>query len=246
MSDPEEGRSRTDERVAHERRAENLEQRLDFQPVRPMASAGSLAVKAVVVTAALLVAGVLTLLGLRGDADAVGPWTLWGAFVFELVLTYALFAMLFSETVPSRKLRPSVWAAVPPLIFAVQLGVAYLTYLNSPLTPALDRATSVGVTCMGRMALMGLIPLGLGFWLLSRGLPLRPRLSGLLVGLVSGLLADSVYRLHCPYSAHQHILNWHSVAVLLLGILGFGAGVLWDLMAIRRWRARRSGREPSS
>lgn len=219
-----------------------LEKQLEFEPVHPMTSSWWLAGKAVVVTAALLVACVLALLGLRGDAVAVGPWTLWGAFLFELGLTYALFAALFSEAVPSRKLKPSVWLSVPLLIFAAQLAVAYLTYLQSPLTPTAERVTTVGLMCMGRMALMGLIPLGLGFWLLSRGLPLRPRLSGLLVGLVSGLLADSVYRLHCPYSAHEHILNWHSVAVLLLGILGFGAGTLWDLMILRRWRDRRRER----
>ena len=226
---------------------DGLESQLVFDPIEPVPSRFILAARVVAIAAVLLTTVVLITLGLRRDAAELGPWMLWGLLLLELALIYGLFAVLFSEVVPSRKLRTAVWLLIPPVILAVQLIVAYVTYLRSPLQPTLERATTVGLSCMGWMVLIGLVPMALGFWLLSRGLPLRPRLSGLMVGLVAGLVADAVYRLHCPYSALDHIFSWHSASVLLLGILGFIAGTFWDRLTIRRWRARRAPKtDPNS
>ena len=87
--------------------------------------------------------------------------------------------------------------------------------------------------------MIGLLPLAIGLFLVARGLLHRPVLSGLSIGLASGLVAESLYRAHCPYSGFEHMLPWHSGAIVLMSMAGLVAGWVWSRRQTREWRGRR-------
>lgn len=215
-----------------------LEKQLEFTPVDPLPSPWALSARVVGIAAPLLATSLLVVLNLRVDHDAVGPWILWGGLAVELAVLFLLFALLFSETVPSRRIRTTLWLLVPVTVIALQIGVSQATFLASPLEPALERSFAAGTGCMRRMLLLGVLPLALGLWLATKGTP-RPALAGTMLGLFSGLLAESVYRLHCPYSGLEHVLRWHTPTILIMGLVGLAAGLAWDYTAVREWSRRR-------
>jgi hypothetical protein len=90
--------------------------------------------------------------------------------------------------------------------------------------------------CFWRISMLGVPPVLLVLWLLSRGLPLRPKIAGLLAGIGGGLVSEGVYRLHCGVSHPAHVVGWHTTAVLVMGLLGLLAGMWWERHQLRRWR----------
>jgi hypothetical protein len=93
---------------------------------------------------------------------------------------------------------------------------------------------------MFRISLLGVVPALTALWLLTRGLPLRPKLAGLFAGLAGGMLAEGVYRLHCGLSHPGHVAPWHTGAVLVIGLLGGVFGLWWERNRIRRFLNQRS------
>lgn len=192
---------------------------------------------------ALLVLTAVTLrLGVRSDASALGFGFLWGLTFLQLVVAYVIFYVLVRETIPGRSARPAHWVAAFIVIVLAQLCVGYLTFTQSPMLVDPERALRVGASCLYRMSLIGLPVLALGLFLASRGLPMRPRITGLAAGLIGGLVAEAIYRTHCPFSHLDHMFPWHTSAVAILGLVGFFAGAAWELGRARQWRQRRSHR----
>jgi hypothetical protein len=191
----------------------------------------------------LLILGAIALsLGVRSDATKLGFTLLWGLSFLQLTLAYGIFYLVIRETVPGNAARPALWLATFVAIILVQLGVGQVTFWASPTIIQPERALRVGASCLYRMSLIGLPVLGLCLILASRGLPLRPRMTGLAAGLLSGLVAEAIYRTHCPFSHVGHMLPWHTGAVAVLGLAGFFTGVVWELARVRHWRHRRSAR----
>jgi hypothetical protein len=182
----------------------------------------------------------LLVFGLRPDAEDVGGEVLWGFAVLQLLAAYSIFIVALRQAVPGSAVGPSAWFSVFLLILVMQVGVALWTYRQSPLDVPSDRVYTYGLACFSMMSLLGFVPAAIAFWLLGRGLPLRPRVAGVLAGLGGGLVAESVYRTHCAYSHWTHILPWHGGAVLLLGLVGFYCGVLWEKRRLRRYEHEHS------
>ena len=190
---------------------------------------------------ALFAAAVLLVtLGLRRDASQLTLLVLWGLALVLLAAAFAVLSFILRESIPAFAMRPSVWLVALLLTFFLQQSAALLTYGQSPLAVADERVLSLGAACLARMAVIGLLPLVVALFLISRGLPLRPRLSGLIAGFAGGLTAEAIYRLHCPYSHWEHMLVWHSGAVVLLGFFGFVAGLAFEARRLESWRRRRS------
>ncbi len=193
--------------------------------------------------AAFCVTVLIVTRGLRGDADVVGPWLLWGFGSVQLIAAFLVFRKVLRESIPGKTGRPQAWLGALGVVLFLQLAVAALTNAQSPRILSPERAMSVGLTCMGIMSIVGVPVLLLGLTLASKGLPARPRIIGLVSGLAGGLIAEAVYRSHCPYTHLTHMLAWHSGAVVLLGSLGFFSGAVWDLKRTGAWRQRRSPRK---
>jgi hypothetical protein len=190
---------------------------------------------------ALLALATMTLVfGLRRDASELGAWVLWGLGAVQLLVAYGIFLLVVRDTIPGRAARPGIWLAALVAVVGAQLGVAYLTFGRSPLMVPSEREVAIGASCLARMTLVALPVLLLALVVASRGLPLRPRIIGLVSGFASGLVAEAVYRTHCPFSHTSHVLPWHGGAVALLGLIGFFAGAVWGLRQTRMWRRRRS------
>lgn len=196
-----------------------------------------------VVPYAALCLSVLTVTrGLRGDSDVVGPWLLWGLGSVQLIAAFFVFRSVLREALPGSSGRPKAWLLALGVVLSLQIGISMLTQAKSPVFLASERALTVGLTCFGIMSMVGVPVLILGLFLASRGLPARPRIIGLVAGLAGGLLAEAVYRTHCPYTHLTHMLSWHTGAVVLLGALGFFAGATWDLKRTAEWKRRRGGK----
>jgi hypothetical protein len=207
----------------------------DMRPVRRLSSGW---LRALFVLPYALLALVLLLLvtGLRSDSQDLGLEVLWGLGFLQLLSAYLIFSVALRQAVPGDAVNPKFWLASPALALLVPMVVAIWTYMESPLEIPAERVLGYGLACFSLTSLLGVLPLVIGLWLLSRGLPLRPRVAGLLTGLGGGLLAEAVYRMHCPYSHLSHVLPWHGGAVLLLGLVGFCSGVLWENRRLRQWQ----------
>ncbi len=209
----------------------------DLRPVKPLRRDWIRSL--FVIPYALAGLGVLLLsLGLRRDAQELGPEILWGLAVLEFLAAYLIVFVALRQAVPGNTTSPRVWVGLPLLALALQSGVAWWSYQSSPLPVPPGQTLRYGMACFGLMSVFGLVPLALSLWLLSRGLPLRPRIAGLLAGFGGGLVAEAIYRSHCPYSNLNHVITWHGGAILMLGLMGFCCGVWWESLRARRWRTQ--------
>ena len=147
---------------------------------------------------------------------------------------YGVLMLALVQRAPESTVNRAWWMALPLVAIAVQLGGAYWTFVHSAPTVAVSWQTEA--MCFWRISSLGLPPVLLVLWLLSRGLPLRPKVAGLLAGIGGGLVSEGVYRLHCGMSHPAHVLPWHTGAVLVMGLLGFIAGMWWERRQLQRWQ----------
>jgi len=199
----------------------------DLRPVRPLRPP---ALRAVVV-AAWVPAGaalVLGLLGLRGDAPTLG----WSMTLLPLVLESALGLLLvglaLAEAVPARGAARTTGAAALALAAVFFAAQAALTRSVSAGASVPNPLTTHGVHCFAFQFLAGVPAIVLTAFLVARAAPLHARWAGLLGGAGGGLIADGVYRLHCPITDLRHVLVWHSAGIAALAVAGLAAGFLWE------------------
>ena len=128
------------------------------------------------------------------------------------------------------------WLSLPLVAVAVQIGSAYWTFLHgSPLHAVAWQSQAM---CFWRISILGLSPVLVVLWLVSKGFPLRPRIAGLSAGIGGGLLSEGIYRLHCGLSHPAHIVVWHTSAILVMGLLGVLAGIWWEKRRLQHWLDR--------
>ena len=190
----------------------------------------------------LLLAGVPRVWSLRWDAATIGPWRLQVASVLQVLMGIVLIATALRESIPGR-LSP-LRALLAPILGGVGflLALTFATWGVSPTRAPSNLGRVYFETCLTRSFGLGLLPLGVAFWLLSRGLPARPVVTGALAGLGAGLLADSSWRLFCEVSDPRHVLTAHAGAVLLVTLAGaFGGVLIRRLGAPRGLTARQPG-----
>lgn len=207
----------------------------DLPPVRPLRPAWTTALVAIP-AALLLLSVVLIAYGLRADADAIGFWPVWGPASVMVAAAYVILVLALVQRAPESSMSRVWWIALPLAAIALQIGGAYWTHASSG-SPEAGPTSSV---CFWHVSLLGVPPVLVVLWLLSRGLPLRPKIAGLLAGLGAGFLSEGVYRLHCGLSHPGHIIVWHTGAVLVMGLLGLLAGLWWERRQIHRWLERRA------
>ncbi len=206
-------------------------------PVTPLRSPWKTALVALPLVVATL-SLVLVYFGLRSDAEAIGPWPLWGPATLMILAAYGALVMALAQRSPETTVSWVWWTALPVAVVGLQLGGAYWTYLQSQ--PPLAGGQSEAM-CFWRVSLLGLPSVLIVLWLLSRGFPLRPKVAALTAGTAGGVLAEGIYRLHCGLSHPSHIVTWHTGAVLVMGLLGLLTGLWWERRRLDAWPERAQG-----
>ena len=207
----------------------------NLEPVTPLRPAWMSALVAIPV-ALFLLSLVLVVYGLRSDAAAIGGWALWGPASLMVLASYAVLVLALVQRAPESTVSRMWWVALPLLAIAMQLGGTYWTLAHSG--PPADASWQTEALCFGRISALGVPPVILVLWLLSRGLPLRPKVAGLLAGIGGGLVSESVYRLSCGMSNPAHIVPWHTGAILVMGLFGLIAGMWWERRQLQSWQGQ--------
>ena len=205
----------------------------NLEPVTALRPAWMSALVAIPI-ALFLLSLVLVVYGLRSDAATIGGWALWGPASLMVGAAYAVLMLALVQRAPESTVSWAWWVALPLLAIAMQLGGTYWTLAYSGPPGAVSWQTEA--MCFGRISALGVPPVILVLWLLSRGLPLRPKVAGLLAGIGGGLVSEGVYRLHCGMSHLAHIVPWHTGAILVMGLFGLIAGMWWERRQLQNWQ----------
>lgn len=197
----------------------------DLAPVRPLPSPGSQAFGLLIVWI-LLGVGVLLALGLRPDFDMLGAWPSIGFSLIEVALCVWLIRLSLRSSVPAMSV--SLWTAIAGIAIAacVHVVLSWAMLDRNDLLPPDGEALRDGLRCLTSIIALALGPLVLGGMLLVRGLLTRYVLPFALAGFAAGLAAEATWRLHCPYSAWNHVLPTHTGALVLLMLVASGVALL--------------------
>jgi hypothetical protein len=209
----------------------------DLKPVRPSPPPLHLAVRMAPI--ALLVASlVFALMGVRRDAEALGPLVIWGASFAQFLAAIALVWIAAREATPARRLPRqfvSFAAVAAPLIVVT---VTLLTYSTvSALGPVRGTVLRWDLTCGLSSTLAGAILVLLFTWMFRNSVATRPTVAGALYGAAAGIAINADWRIVCPVSTFRHALGAHGAAVIATVLLG---ALIGRALEYRRLRARRS------
>ena len=151
-----------------------------------------------------------------------------------LICTHLEEERLARESVPGLALSPGAIAAALGLGAAVNIIIVFATWAGSSAANAYTEPFMEGVVCSRAETLFGVPALIVTLILVARALPLRPHVVGLLAGCGAGMIGDGINHLLCPISTLRHVLVWHSGVIVLLALLGWGAGLGWEFYEARR------------
>jgi hypothetical protein len=74
--------------------------------------------------------------------------------------------------------------------------------------------------CLLMIPLLGVAPLAGGLWALRQAAPLRPVLTGAIIGLLAAGIAGFLYALHCADDSPLFVAIWYSAATAVLALAG--------------------------
>jgi len=207
---------------------EQLRERLrdDFVAVKPLKVAWKRALWIFPISL-LFMEFTLAVFHLRGDHVNLGPLVLWGFYLLQLLACYLVFAVSLETCIPGSLKAPVALATIGLIGPAIYFIASWVTFRISPHRPNPGQEWSTGIACLSAIGMFGIIALLFGFFLARAGLPIRARAAGILLGLMSGLAGEAVWRLHCPVSSWDHILLYHSGAIFVLVAAAFAVGYFW-------------------
>jgi hypothetical protein len=205
----------------------------DLKPVKPLAPAHRRAILLVPWTL-LALATFWSKFGFRPDLPRLGVVLAWGLSAAQLFLALVVAVGSLRESTPGSGLsRATLWACAVGA-FGFHLAGLALAFRQSPFPTPPGLASFELRACLYYEFLIAVPLLLFGLWLLIRGLTLHPATAGALAGLAAGLLADSSWRLICPFTFPSHVLPSHTGPILGMAVLGAILGVLIDRSRLRR------------
>ena len=208
---------------------ERLKQEIssDLKPEQPLAPAWTRALFLFPVWGALLALAVGGF-GIRADYETLGPGLAWVLALVQIAVAYLLVSAGLRLAIPGALLSTSILRLAALLAVLSHLSITAFTFQRSPVSVSPDRTWELWAICFLITLLMSLLPLAAAALFVSRGLPGSPILVGALCGLAAGLAGEAAWRMHCHYTAWEHILAAHTSAVLLATVVGAVAGFLWQ------------------
>lgn len=140
-------------------------------------------------------------------------------FVVTLALALSAFVLLRALARPGADagaLMP--WLLTGPLLLVAAVAMELFA------VPASDWATRlIGANsrlCLTFIPLIGAGPLAIFLLALRQGAPTRPRLAGMVAGLLAGGLAAAFYASHCPDDSPLFVATWYTIAIAGLAAVG--------------------------
>jgi hypothetical protein len=209
--------------VAEDRLLERLKTELDrdFTPVVPLAGSWKRALW-LWPAALMLIAAAIAGFGLRVDHARFGTMGLWGLGIVQFAGGYLVLAASLRLTIPGRGLAALPLSVLGIAAACTHFAASEMSLLISPNGVGAGQDWRFGLICLAIIMIFAAIPFLLGVRLVRAGLPIQVRSVGLLMGLGSGLTAEAAWRFHCPISTWDHVLPFHTgaiLAVLLIGLL---------------------------
>jgi hypothetical protein len=156
---------------------------------------------------------------LRVDAPRLGWSGTWGLSLAQVVVGLALVVAALREAVPGRgwnRIVAAGWLVLPLLLI---VGVTYASWDLSPIRLRSQWFLVSGM-CLVGSAVSALPAVALASILAARAYPTRPLLTGALLGLGAGLMADAGWRLFCHFSEPAHVLAAHLGGVVVSVVVG--------------------------
>lgn len=189
-----------------------------LEPVRPLRLSSGLGFALAGLGVTLSV--VALLFGIRPDVMV-------GSFDPVFVLATGLFLLLglASSVTVIVMSRPSVgsdhggwlWAAAMTALLPLTAVITGLGRGSKVLSTA---AAESGLDCMLAGSALGSLTFVVLVWWLRRGAPTSPERAGLLTGVAAGSFGIFAFSFHCAYNDIVHIGVWHSLVVVVGGLLG--------------------------
>jgi hypothetical protein len=197
----------------------------DMAPVRPLRAPG---IRALLPVAACLALGGLVMMvaGLRRDIEVIGAWRLLLFAKLQLAACAWLYTISLRWSIPAMGRSPLMALMWVPGGLLVQALFTAAILERSALAPPSGSEWRTGLACLTAIALISLAPLAAAALMTLRGLPMRLLAGFAIIGFASGLSAEAVWRVHCPYSAWGHVLPFH-YGPLLATVLVAGAAAAW-------------------
>jgi hypothetical protein len=192
----------------------------DLHPVRPAPLPSRMALRMALV-AVLAAFAVLTVVGLRKDVGALGPFVTWGASAAQITLSLILIWIAVRESTPARRLsRIVVYSALAASWLAV-VAFALWTFSVSPAMVLSTRSERIAwLVCPIGGTVAGSLVVTSFAWLFRYSLAARPGLMGALYGLGVGMTMNAGWRLACPISSPWHFATAHGPAILATSLIG--------------------------
>jgi hypothetical protein len=190
----------------------------DYHPARPLPSPWMRALWLLPFAALALVAAP-AVFAVRRDLDGVGWFGLWGASLMQVALGLALAAAALRDAVPGRgwsRASLALWLTLP---FAIVVVVT-LSSFEAGHIALRQRWWTIGAMCLAGSFASSLPLVALASVLAARAFLTRPAVTGALLGLGAGLMADAGWRLFCHFSEPAHVLSAHMGAVLMSMLIG--------------------------
>jgi hypothetical protein len=174
-----------------------------------------------VAAGALAVAGasLFLILGLRDDLGAaLAPFTLPKTLLPLALGVLALVLALRSARPGAARGRLPVAMLGIPAVAALLAGLRLFT--SEPAGWAMQVTGKTMIPCLVTIPLTAALPLGALLWLLRRGAPLAPWLTGLAAGLTAGGFAAALYSLYCTEDSPLFWALWYSTAIGITATVG--------------------------
>lgn len=163
----------------------------------------------------------ITLGLLRSAARDLWLWTLGTVGGFVLLAMFAGFFALSSGGSALGRSRSQLFIVawftmLVPLVGAGMLG--------SPASALLEPSARAHLACLMATVAVALGPFAAIFFAKRASDYIRPRITGMLVGALSGAIGGIGISLHCAERMTWHLVVGHALPVTLVGILGWILG----------------------
>jgi hypothetical protein len=192
-------------------------------PVKPLDRPAARATTLLAVFVVLVV-GVPAVFGPRPDIELPALWEYVKFSILQAACAYVLVVVSLRFSMPAWPKSPSTALAWIAVGLCIHVFVAWIAQERSAGSPT-GHEWRTGLACLGAITLLSLVPLALGTIMLLRGLVTHRLLAFALMGLSGALGAESAWRLHCDYSAWDHVLPAHSGALVLVTFVALSAAV---------------------
>jgi hypothetical protein len=173
----------------------------------------------IVPLAVITVAAAPVAFDVRADASRLGWMLGWGASLLQVAIGFAIIAASLRESIPGRgwsRGAIALWLALP---VALVVLVTLASWESSRIL--LQRGWwVVAGACFAGSAASALPVVAMAGVLTARAFPTRPGLTGALLGLGAGLMADAGWRMFCHFTEPSHVLSAHLGGILASAAIG--------------------------